>query len=997
MKWDLPQAASILIFGILICQPAGFVQAQPAPPPAESLDDLFDLLDNNKPAPPAQPGTVPVPAGSSTSPDTPAPASTTQAAPAPATPPASVVAPPVMDPGLPPRDVPAGKLQFNFRFAAWDDVLRELASLSGLTLDMQSTPPGSFSYFDKEPKTPVEALDILNGYLIQRGYLLVRRDNFLIVAKIENGIPANLIPTIDLEDLQTRGANELVRVVFDLDTARAEDLVEDVRSQLGPQGDVVAMGATNRLVVSGLALNVRRVDKLLNGVRLASGPNELNFRAFQLKYIPAGDAEPTIRALLGVTTGFDEGSSRGSSRGSSSSDPRAQFMQMMADRMRGGDSGGRGDWGGGDRGRPPESGRSSSSSTTSSARITVDTRTNSLLIAATLADLNIVEQAIEQIDLPAKDGSNAFQQTSGPVLRVYEIEDGELDEISETLTLMVPGVMINVDDRADVLHVVADEDKQREVSALISTITGKGTGSEMSLVPLFNQDAEWVALSLTNLFAAEANPPIIQSDLYGTHLIVRGSSDQLLQVKSLILQLSESSRNIGPIPGLNSGPVRYVPLEGINASEFLPLLERMWNSSGRSPLRIISPQAPAAPANEQPAAPSEKPAEDSSVQQSSRSSIFTRFVVLQTEEDEQPETIQEEATPEQPAAARDDQGISIAVFEDQLVISGANEADLNELQSMLARLLQQYASRTQWSIYYLRVAEASATADMLRQLFPDIEVASTTVTTSSRFGSSSSSAPETTTVANPVRIVPETRSNALYITGPPEKIREIENVLRILDNNELPESYRDRVARSIPVQYASVEDVAEVLKDVFADRLPQPTGGRRGPNGEEVGGGVSAGELTIGVDSQTSQIIVSANESLYREVEALVLSLDESARLARRTVRVVNLEYANAADVQSTLGTLIPKVSFSTSSSGNRVSSSRGGPSGGESGRSDDSSRRSDGSSGSSSDDSRRRFFEEMMRRRSEGGGDRGGSPFGGGGPPFGGGGPPFGGGFRGR
>ncbi len=883
-------------------------------------------------------------------------------------------------------------VSFNFQNAPWNDVLKLFARIAGHTLDMQSTPPGTFTYFDKQTYTPTEALDILNGYLLQRGYLLVRRDQFLIVANISQGIAPNLVPTVEVDELTQRGRNELVRTVFVVEQMRAAEVVEDVRSLLGPQGSVTAMGTTNRLVVTGLAQNLLRVQRLLEGSSPTAGPTDYAFRAFRLEHIPASDAEPTIRALLGVSSPIGSSSSS-SSRSSRSSDPRAAIMEMMAQRMGGGDSRG-GSSRGGSRGERGDSGGGDSSGA-GEARITVDERSNSLLVAARPAEIQLVEQAIKQIDLPARDGSNAFQANTGPVLKVYPVSSGDLGKVAETLAAMVPGVVINQDGRANVLHVIATETRQREVDTLIRLLDGRSGGQEMAVVPLLNLDPDWARSTLVSMFEKEgAKAPVIQTDPFGEHLVVRGNSDDLLQVKSLIVQMSQTMGGDRLIPGLNSGPVRQIPLQGQDPTQLLRTLERMWDNGGRAPLRIIRPGEStsqiAPPRGDRPAPrQSQRPTEDDSVNnepapRSSKNSplgltLRTIPVVWQSgsADDEAEETDEQPSEPNREQATERG-GISITVLGDQLVISGRDEDELNALQVMLRTLMQQMGARTQWSVFYLRVAEASTTAEMLRQLFSDVELVASTTATTSRGSRSAFPAPVETVSENPIRIVPETRSNALFISGPADRVREIEQVIQLLDSNELPENYRDRLARTIPVEYANVEEVAKILSEVYADLLPQraPV---RGRGGEEESSILQAGQLTLSVDSQNSKIVVSCNETLFRQVEDLVFSLDESAREARRTVRVVNLEYTDAATVQSTLGTLLPKVTFSTS--GSRVSSSRstGSPSAPTASPTPPSSGGSSrGESSSSGDDSRRRFFEDMMRRRSEGGG--GESPFGRGG-----------------
>ena len=118
---------------------------------------------------------------------------------------------------------------FNFRFAPWKTVLERFAEVANLNLDMDEPPPGTFNYYDKGTYSVKEALDIINGYLIQKGYILVRRDRFLVVANFGRGpVPPNLIPTISLAELPKRGRNEYVSVVIPLANIDAKTAAEEI-------------------------------------------------------------------------------------------------------------------------------------------------------------------------------------------------------------------------------------------------------------------------------------------------------------------------------------------------------------------------------------------------------------------------------------------------------------------------------------------------------------------------------------------------------------------------------------------------------------------------------------------------------------------------------------------------------------------------------------------------------------------------------------------------
>lgn len=218
---------------------------------------------------------------------------------------------------------------------------------------------------------------------------------------------------------------------------------------------------------------------------------------------------------------------------------------------------------------------------------------------------------------------------------------------------------------------------------------------------------------------------------------------------------------------------------------------------------------------------------------------------------------------------------------------------------------------------------------------------------------------------------------------------EVEQLLKILDVSEFPGVQADRLPRMIPVFYADIEMVSQIVQDTFRDSLyeaPQQRGGSSEERGRAAPSGPSlyADRVTVAVDVMTSQLIVSCNDQIYSQIQTLVKTLDDAARDAKRTVRIVGLENTDAAMVQQTLGALLPKVNVSTTRTS--VSSSSSGRPSGESSSRDSSSRESSSRSSGSSDDFRAMMEQRMRERMSSGGGDSGRSGFGGfgGGPPSG-------------
>ena len=148
---------------------------------------------------------------------------------------------------------PAKSLQFNFVQAPWSDVLKMFSAAAGLTWDQETVPPGTFTYFDDKDYTPTQALNVLNGALLQKGFILLRRDRFAVVVNVDNPVPPNLIPTVTVDELAKRASSELVRVVMPLEGKDAAKAATEVAYLLGPQGKAVALSVANSLIVTGMA------------------------------------------------------------------------------------------------------------------------------------------------------------------------------------------------------------------------------------------------------------------------------------------------------------------------------------------------------------------------------------------------------------------------------------------------------------------------------------------------------------------------------------------------------------------------------------------------------------------------------------------------------------------------------------------------------------------------------------------------------------------------
>lgn len=1001
-------------------------------------------------------------------------------------------------------------MSFNFRFAPWEMVLKHFAEHAGLTLDLNVVPPGTFNYFDDGKFTVTQALDILNGYLSQKGYLLVRRDKFLVVVATEGGVPPNLVPQIPLAELRTRGRFELVSVLLPVEGLDTETAADEAQELLGPQGKIVPLSKSGKLLVTDLAGNIQRIDDLLNGLGGVPAGNTPIFQSFQLKHVSVMEAEKVVRDLFGLPQ-RPIGAATPATASNSASQERDYAMSRFG---RGGPWGGGGyfDRGGnggdrGDRGSSrqpaPAAAPATAAASSGNGRIQVatDLRTNTLMVTAKPDDLKVIESALKTLDIDDK-ANNLARNLSGrntPQLEVYPVSTADTRVLIQTITSLIPSAIVNEDAKAKRLHVFATADEQVQIKALIAQIDGGVEGGETALVvQLRRLDPLGAAGSLRNLFKGNGRDeiPMIEADAIGRRLMIRGTTAQVNEIRALLKQMGEDPDGGAYEDPSLRGPVRTLSLGGRDPREFVELLQQIWPARDSNPIRIVVPSAIAptlksgaslngGTPTKAPAAASNKSAslikkrlplggDTEALLQQLESTLNTKTIDqeleeatnsddVSDEEDNSPAAETQPARPsgqspagqsksgqgesdkvapanaeqsnksipavEQPAAAGNEAAkpVVVAPSGNNLIIASDDLEALDRLQAMVEALALSAPKRTTWTVFYLRTADATETATMLGHLFPSGSISQSTDPGSSTlmggltgglssFGSSLMDMTGLSNLAtsNALRIVPEIRSNALYVSGPTDLVRQVEDVLKVLDASELPESMRDRVPRMIPVAHADVDEVSGIIENVFKDYMTAPAampgGGGGGGGGFNPlamlmaagGGGGDAKQkrgirLTLGVDRRTNSLIVSADENLFRQVELVVKNLDQAALEANRTIRVVTVNQANSHLVQQALGSLMGKVRVSTTGGGSSgpapaaeqpsVPLEQGGGQRSRSGR---------GGSGGGPEDAQK-ALEQQMRERflqgagllppqsgggrgGNGGGGNGGSGFGGGG-----------------
>ncbi len=797
-----------------------------------------------------------------------------------------------------------GMLRFKFSDTEWPVVLEWFAEKADLTLDLTDEPPGTFNYVDNKPYTPVEALDVLNGYLLPRGYLLLRRHGFLVVMQTDNPVLPNLIPTVSVGKLDTFGDNELLRIVVPVEGFKPETVANQIVKILGPKGMAAPLDSSDAIVLQGFGQSLREAVALVASAKAPPAEDQLVFRSFQLQHIAASDAERQIQNLFGLGTNPFQASMQ----------RRDEWRQRYSRDGRGGDN--------------DENRQQAASPTPLVQNIAMNMKvsslrhTNSVLVTATPSAIALVEGILEAIDVPAPGGGVAALNSNVPELRVYTVDNADEDDVAETVDSVIPGVVINEDGRNNSIHVLATPAEHAQVAELIRVINSGGAGNRIEVIRLSQSDPLMMTELLAELFENEDRDdrPVITPGFDGQSLIVRGSSTQFAEVKKALASFGEGGAAEGSAS--NGSRVRRLPLASSDdAARVARAVRDILDADTQfdNNIRVVFPgddstsdvRRSGEAVRRAPLDASENRA-DWSNKQRVKPIAFEQPVETNADETSQEAPMSNESDSNTDKRSGESSRVTIEVLGNDLLMYSNDGLALDEVEATIRELVRQMPTRREWTVFYLRAAPAESTAQTLVDLLDSGSNGQAVLGIGSDYGYG---------IGQPVtRIVPDARTNSLFVSGPEAQLTLAENFLKFLDTTELPESLRDRVPRSIPVRYANVNDVAVMIRELYQDFMVDPVAQEqsrqrddRSEGNDELAQVVATRaksqglrpigiQLTLAVDEVANTLLVSCNDQLFEQISRLVEQRDAAARDSRPVSRVVQLSPGTVSQVREALG-----------------------------------------------------------------------------------------------
>ena len=831
------------------------------------------------------------------------------------------------------------KLTFSFRYQPWQDVLDWFAQQAGLSLLVESPPPGTFNYTDSRSYSVPEALDVLNGVLLTKGYTLVRRGQMLVVVNLEDGIPPNLVSDVPLAELDQRGEYELIRVLFPVWNITPEQAAAEVQPLLGPQGKVVILPQARQIQVTETGGRLRTIRSIVNAVEQPD-MGAAGMREFPLNYLSFESAMPTIRQMLGIPA-----------EAFSTPDGTVQI--------------------------------------TRSATPSKDGAKEKLIFRGTAQQAARLQEILRIIDVPeAARGVNG-----APQLEVYSVTNSDPETVVKMLQTLLrdPSMVLTADKEAGQVVAFATPPQQATIRATIDQM--QKDSRQVAVIGLSNVDPQYAVVSINKLFGShedkpDPKAPRVDADLTTRSLLVRGTASQVTQIRDLLRQMGETEE-VGS-GSKSQQHVRLLPLTGAAARSAISQIEQIWPSVRTNAIRVVTPSSTiptyrpsdlnATPPGQQPQIPAAAPIDNSTQQlqelwqsflqdrgndlppsqptkpaqedakkgietdRGAKNDVPSRFRLIADAADPAPAQAQPPtaaATPSQQPKPQPARGrgapIVVAPGPGGTLIASDDLEALDQLEDLLTTVAgHNSASGREYRFYVLKYSKAQVIAELLNAIFGGTsagkdrgiigDLASNALGDVGGglmgdllLGGGGGSAGAFSSGA--VDIVPDVRLNYLIVHAKPADLDTIEQLLKVLDQRSGPENVEaEAQPRPIPVYNTTAADMAQIVQQLYQDRMSGP-GTAMSP--QEMmkmirGGGSNVDQqvqkMTIAVDSRNNILVVRAPDQLFQEVKAMVTELDQSFADSPQTTKVVSLQHSNTAAVQRALVSMLPNVKSSVTS-----------------------------------------------------------------------------------
>jgi type II secretory pathway component GspD/PulD (secretin) len=774
---------------------------------------------------------------------------------------------------------PATGLRFSFSGAPWREVLNWLAEESDLALHVGDVPGGSFTYSDPTSFSTDEAIARVNLFLIPQGYAVVRRGQLLSVISL--GDPRSLqqldaLATLTpLTELEKRSDHEVVKCLVPLGTINAAEVTAELQPMMLMIAPVV-LPKSNQLILTETAGKIRSVLAVIRAME--SSEPESVVQRFDLQHVDVDTVLMIAGSHLGLTAGATAGAD---------------------------------------------------------ISISTDASGKSLYVTGTQDKIERLQTLLKTLDVPGEQE----ESTAAMHLRSHRVTGDNLQAVYDVLQTVLAGKSLRLSMQPNTSSIVAlaDDSVHQQIEDTIQEM--QAPAMDFAVIDLQTLDPYFVVSLIGEMFGSQsatdtrswrdrsrseettATAPKVDADPGNRRLFVRGTTDQVAQIRQMVESLD--SRRAG------REEVRVVPLRGQHRQQVLQAAERFWRGDNQVQIlpsiegfdhhdqvieRAVHPNQSSDRPVSAPAAgqPSTDDPYEAGVPRRPLGEAAEAFVSLPTQDTEAAVV-----APATQAAVTKVGRKSVAPIRGQLVPQGVllQSDDLAALDRFQDHLLEIAASSKNAPsppiVYYLKYVNAEDAVKMLADLLdggqslaetpPGTLINGRVVGSSgSYFGSFTTKREGMTTVtAGTATIVSDARLNRLIVQGTAEDVSVIEGYLRIIDKgNSITNIETFGRSHVIELMHTKAADVAEMVKEAYAGRIagaaagaqpnrggPPPAAPNQNNNSQrsdnqgqrDVAEKPTRGrqaEMTVAVHESSNSLVITAPDALFAEVEELIRSVD---------------------------------------------------------------------------------------------------------------------------
>jgi general secretion pathway protein D len=270
----------------------------------------------------------------------------------------------------PSREAEGATIDMNFKDADIDQVLKFVSEVTGLTIVKDDRVKGNITVINLRRLTRDEVLNILTAVLEVKGFAMVRTDRVIKVVPMESAKGKKGPVSVGPQVPPVKPEDTLVTLVVPLKYADANLLKNTISSFVSQPSSVVADTRTNTLIISDTAANLERVSKIIEQLDINIS-KEIKIKIFPLSYTDASEVAANLEKLFSI---------------------QQVGQQIQRPRQEGGQQ---------PQPQPAAQPQPSAGELTqlkSQIRVVADTRTNSIIVAASDENLELVEKILKELE-----------------------------------------------------------------------------------------------------------------------------------------------------------------------------------------------------------------------------------------------------------------------------------------------------------------------------------------------------------------------------------------------------------------------------------------------------------------------------------------------------------------------------------------------------------------------------------------------------------------------